>query len=49
MEKLKSTLPNMVGVLTTVAVLCGGLLALVNNVTQAFFHLVFLTYLIKLL
>ena len=35
MEKLKSTLPNMVGVLTTVAVLCGGLLALVNNITQA--------------
>lgn len=35
MEKLKSSLPNMVGVLTTVAVLCGGLLALANNITQA--------------
>lgn len=35
MEKLKSNLPNMTGVLTTVAVLCGGLLAFVNHVTQA--------------
>lgn len=35
MEKLKSNLPNMVGVLTCVAVLCGGLLALVNSITQA--------------
>lgn len=34
MEKLKSNLPNMVGVLTLVAVLCGGILAYVNNVTK---------------
>lgn len=35
MQKLKSNLPNMVGVLTTVAVLCGGILAYVNNLTAA--------------
>ena len=35
MEKLKSNLPNMAIVLTSVAVLCGGLLAFVNNITQA--------------
>lgn len=35
MEKLKSNLPNMVGILTTVAVLCGGILAYVNNLTDA--------------
>lgn len=35
MEKLKSNLPNMVGILTTVAVLCGGILAYVNNLTEA--------------
>ena len=35
MEKLKSTLPNMVGILTTVAVLCGGILAYVNDLTDA--------------
>lgn len=35
MEKLKSNLPNMVGVLTTVAVLCGGILAYVNDLTAA--------------
>lgn len=34
MEKLKSNLPNMAIVLTSVAVLCGGLLAFVNNITQ---------------
>lgn len=34
MEKLKSNLPNMVGVLTTVAVLCGGILAYVNALTE---------------
>lgn len=33
MEKLKSNLPNMVGILTIVAVICGGLLAYVNNLT----------------
>lgn len=33
MEKLKSNLTNMVGVLTGMALLCGGLLAYVNNVT----------------
>lgn len=33
MEKLKSNLPNMVGILTIVAVICGGLLAYVNNIT----------------
>ena len=35
MEKLKSNLPNMVGILTTVAVLCGGILAYVNDLTDA--------------
>ena len=35
MEKLKSNLPNMVGILTTVAVLCGGILAYVNDLTVA--------------
>ncbi len=35
MEKLKSNLPNMVGILTTVAVLCGGILAYVNALTDA--------------
>lgn len=35
MEKLKSNLTNMVCVLTTVAVLCGGILAYINNVTAA--------------
>ena len=35
MEKLKSNLPNMVGVLTTVAVLCGGILAYINDLTDA--------------
>lgn len=35
MKKLKSNLPNMVGILTTVAVLCGGILAYVNDLTDA--------------
>ena len=35
MEKLKSNLPTMVGILTTVAVLCGGILAYVNDLTDA--------------
>ena len=35
MKKLKSTLPNMVIVLTCVALITGGLLALVNHVTEA--------------
>lgn len=35
MQKLKSNLPNMVGILTTVAVLCGGILAYVNDLTDA--------------
>ena len=35
MEKLKSNLPNMVGILTTGAVLCGGILAYVNDLTDA--------------
>ena len=35
MEKLKSNLPNMVGILTTVAVLCGGIRAYVNDLTGA--------------
>ena len=34
MKKLESTLPNMVIVLVTVAVVTGGLLAWVNNVTE---------------
>lgn len=34
MEKLKSNMPNMVGVLTFVAVLCGGILAYMNNLTK---------------
>lgn len=34
MEKLKSNLPNMVAVLTVVAVFCSGILAAVNNVTS---------------
>lgn len=33
MEKLKSNLPNMVGILSVVAVICGGLLAYINNIT----------------
>lgn len=33
MEKLKSNLPNMVGILSVVAVICGGLLAYINNLT----------------
>lgn len=35
MKKLKSTLPNMVIVLTCVALITGGLLAWVNHVTEA--------------
>lgn len=35
MEKLKSNLPNMAVVLTAVALLCSGILALVNNVTAS--------------
>lgn len=35
MEKLKSNLPNMVIVLTAVAVLCSGILAAVNNATSS--------------
>lgn len=34
MEKLKSNLTNMAGVLTTVAVFCGGILAYVNTITE---------------
>lgn len=34
MEKLKSNLTNMVGVLTGVALICGGLLAYVNKATE---------------
>lgn len=34
MEKLKSNLPNMVGVLTVVCVLCGGILAWLNALTR---------------
>lgn len=34
MEKLKSTLPNMVGVLTVVAALCGGILAYMYGATK---------------
>lgn len=34
MEKLKSNLQNMVTVLVTVAVICGGLLAFVNQATK---------------
>lgn len=34
MQKLKSNLPNMVGVLTIVAVLCSGILAFINQATK---------------
>ncbi|MBO7645582.1 MAG: RnfABCDGE type electron transport complex subunit G [Prevotella sp.] len=35
MEKLKSNLTNMVSVLTGISVICGGLLAFANNLTEA--------------
>ena len=35
MKKLKSTLPNMVIVLTCVALITGGLLAWVHHITEA--------------